>query len=167
MMFTGDNFNLMILPILYKKTSVGKIQQWSIEIEDNKYRTTSGQKDGKLTTANWTICNPKNIGKINAPYENKRTNSLLKLKSFQDDEFLIMDIVEGEGNRSGGAGYIIAQTKDKNIFRSNIKGTREYCTELLINKKEIIGKLGTIKFFNYTPYMIPRFPYLIKIRDYE
>ena len=50
---------------IYKRTSAGKIQQWTIEVKDNKFRTVSGQIDGKKTTSSWTECFGKNIGKAN------------------------------------------------------------------------------------------------------
>jgi len=51
--------------VLYKRTSTGKIQTWYQEIDGNKYRTISGQKDGKKVTSEWTVCEGKNIGKAN------------------------------------------------------------------------------------------------------
>ena len=56
----------MKLDTLYKKTTIGKTQTWTIEIVDDKYRTISGQSDGKKITNKWTICQPKNVGKKNA-----------------------------------------------------------------------------------------------------
>src|SRR5690606_1337482 len=50
---------------LYKRTSTGSIQQWEIEIEENRFRTISGKLDGKLVVSNWTECYGKNIGKKN------------------------------------------------------------------------------------------------------
>ena len=40
-------------------------------------------------------------------------------------------------------------------------------TVITKNKKDYIGKLATIKFFQYTPDAVPRFPYAIGFRDYE
>lgn len=54
------------LPVLYKYASTGALQQWCIEIEDNKYRTHSGQVGGKVTTTAWTVCDGKNTGKSNS-----------------------------------------------------------------------------------------------------
>jgi DNA ligase-1 len=96
------------------------------------------------------------------PYENKRSSSLLKLKDFCDEEFPIVDIEEGDGNRSGKAGRIVFAKNGKR-FASNIKGTMEYLTELLANKSKFIGKTATVKFFNYTPDGVPRFPVVTKI----
>ena len=78
-----------------------------------------------------------------------------------------MDIEEGAGNRTGTAKHLVCKNKDGKTFNSNIKGTFDYLEEILKNKKDYIGKLATIKFFQYTPDGVPRFPYAIAFRDYE
>jgi DNA ligase-1 len=105
--------------------------------------------------------------RTNGPYENKRSKNLLKRKEFQDKEYTILDVIEGDGNRSGGAGAMTFENEQGIRFNSNIKGTREYCAQLLREKDELIGKQATIKFFNLTPDNIPRFPFIIGIRNYE
>jgi DNA ligase-1 len=101
--------------------------------------------------------------RLNRPYENKRSKFLLKRKEFMDAEFSIVDVVEGEGNRKGTAGYMTFKNKSGRAFKSNIKGDFEYLAKLLKDKNKIIGKKATIKFFNYTPDEVPRFPYVIAI----
>ena len=103
------------------------------------------------------------ILRLDAKYENKRSKSLLKHKSFIDEEYQILDIVEGEGNRSGTAGYMVFNTREGKRFKSNVKGTWEETAEMLKNKNQLIGKQATIKYFNLTPDGIPRFPYVINI----
>ncbi|WP_300563144.1 hypothetical protein [Companilactobacillus sp.] len=56
----------MLHEIIYKRTKTGKIQIWQAETEGDKYRTISGQSDGKKTTSEWTVCLPKNVGRANA-----------------------------------------------------------------------------------------------------
>lgn len=58
-------------PILYKKTSTGKIQMWSIQVSEQpngmaKILTKFGQVDGKIQEAVDVISEGKNIGKANA-----------------------------------------------------------------------------------------------------
>ena len=55
----------MKLPTLFKRTSSGKVQEWTVEIDGGKFRTISGQTTGKKTTSEWTVCAPKNVGKAN------------------------------------------------------------------------------------------------------
>jgi len=106
--------------------------------------------------------------RINAKYENKRSKTLLKRKDFQDKEYTILDVIEGEGNKTGMAGAMVFKSERGITFNSNIKGSREFIKALWENKEDLIGKQATIKFFNLTPdNQVPRFPYVIAIRDYE
>lgn len=50
-------------PILYKKTSTGKIQQWKIWTKGSTIFSESGQTDGKKIQSSDTIKSGKNIGK--------------------------------------------------------------------------------------------------------
>jgi DNA ligase-1 len=44
---------------LYKRSTTGKISEWSIETEGNKFRTISGFNDGLKVTSEWTVCETK------------------------------------------------------------------------------------------------------------
>jgi DNA ligase-1 len=101
--------------------------------------------------------------RLDGKYENKRSKNLLKHKSFVDEEYTILDICEGEGNRTGTAGYMVFETADGKPFKSNVKGTWDETAEMLKSKNELIGKQATIKYFNLTPDGIPRFPFVINI----
>jgi ATP-dependent DNA ligase len=57
----------MIIATLYKyNPKAKKTQQWSIEVEGDKFRVTEGYVGFKLTTNVWTTCTPKHVGKKNA-----------------------------------------------------------------------------------------------------
>jgi DNA ligase-1 len=103
--------------------------------------------------------------RTNAPYEFKRSSTLLKRKEFQDDEYEVISIEEGNGNKSGMAGYAVLKREDGVMFRSNIKGNHGYLKGLLLSKSDYIGRFATCKYFNLTPDGIPRFPYVIGFRD--
>ena len=106
--------------------------------------------------------------RVDEGYQQKRSKYLLKRKEFQDAEYKVLDIDEGNGNRKGTAKHLICIcSKTNKIFNSNIKGNFEYLKEILDNKEEYIGKYATIKFFQLTPDGIPRFPYAMSFRDYE
>ena len=106
--------------------------------------------------------------RIDSAYESKRSKSLLKRKEFQDAEYKVIDIEEGNGNRSGTAKHLVCYCdKTDQTFNSNVKGNFDYLAEILDNKDYYIGKLATIKFFELTPDGVPRFPYAIAFRDYE
>lgn len=104
--------------------------------------------------------------RLDTKYENKRSKNLLKRKDFQDKEYTILDIIEGEGNKSGMAGAMVFENELGITFNSNIKGSREFLKELWTDKNKLIGEQATVKFFNLTPdNKVPRFPYVIKIRN--
>jgi DNA ligase-1 len=105
--------------------------------------------------------------RVDAPYENKRSKSLLKRKEFQDAEYIILGYGEGVGNRTGTVGYFEFKTEAGKEFHSNIKGDREYLIGLLERGDDLVGQAATIKYFNLSPDNVPRFPYVIAIRDYE
>jgi len=108
------------------------------------------------------------VRKNSSKYDNKRSTSLLKRKEFIDSEYKIVDIDVGNGNRSGTAKHLVCYCPTtKTTFNSNIKGSFDYLKEIYDNRKDYIGQLATIKYFQLTPDGIPRFPYAIAFRNYE
>jgi DNA ligase-1 len=105
--------------------------------------------------------------RLDAPYENKRSKTLLKRKEFQDAEYTILGWKEGIGNRAGTIGHFKFETEGGAGFSSNVKGNFEYLADLLKKGDSLIGSEATIKYFSLTPDGVPRFPYVIAIRDYE
>lgn len=104
----------------------------------------------------------------NGEYEvDKRSYNILKYKLFQDKEFEIVDIVEGDGNRSGMFGRAILKLKDGRTFKAGARGNKAFFKRLFLEREDIIGKKATVRFQNYTPDGIPRFATIIAIRDYE
>ena len=80
----------------------------------------------------------------------------------QDEEFEIVDIIEGDGNRSGMFGYAILRDKNGKTFRSSSRGNHEFYSRILKDKATLIGKSVTVRFQNYTPdEKIPRFPVIV------
>ena len=49
----------MKLKTLYSRSVNGKTNEFTIEVEGNKYRTITGFIDGIKTTSNWTLCEAK------------------------------------------------------------------------------------------------------------
>ena len=105
--------------------------------------------------------------RIDAPYENKRSNFLLKNKTFTDEEYKIVDVEEGNGNLTGMVGALVFESKQGDKFTASVNGGWEYLKELWKERKSLIGKEATIKYFNITPDGKPRFPKVVAIRDYE
>ena len=84
---TGSKSMTKTFPTIYKKTSTGAIQQWTIKVEGNKIITEHGQMGGALQTTEDIIREGKNIGRANETTpeeqtikeaESKHTNKLKK-----------------------------------------------------------------------------------------
>jgi len=101
--------------------------------------------------------------RLDKEYESKRSKSLLKHKSFIDEEYTILDIVEGEGNKTGMVGSFVFKSKTGHIFNASPKYNWDECKELWKQRQELISKSATVKYFNLTPDGVPRFPYVINI----
>ena len=93
-----------------------------------------------------------------------RSEYLLKYKMFQDAEFKIVDVLEGEGSDKGLAIFECV-TKDGGIFKCRPEGTQEYRRKLWNNRKALVGKWLTVKFAELTKDKIPQFPVGIEVRD--
>jgi|TARA_R110000822_G_scaffold310170_1_gene441716 DNA ligase-1 len=98
------------------------------------------------------------IVRLDAPYEQKRSNTLLKRKDFEDAEFEIVRIEEGIGNWSDCAKRVVFKNDDGGEVGAGLKGTMEYTKRVLADAQDYIGKQVTIQFFTRTPDGIPRFP---------
>lgn len=99
-------------------------------------------------------------------YENKRSKQLLKFKNWKDEEFEIIGVLEGKGNRKGCANMLTVNVNGKSC-EVTTTGTEDFMRELWKNKNSVIGLKATVKFFGYTESGSLRFPTLKSIRDYE
>lgn len=89
---------------------------------------------------------------------------MIKVKEYQDSEFEIIGFEEGLRDEDM---VFICQTSNGKQFQAKPIGPRELKYEYLENMNNIIGKMATVKFFNYTQDGIPSQPVLKTIRDYE
>lgn len=108
------------------------------------------------------------IRNANSNYQNKRTKDLVKRKDWVDDEFELVDVLPGKGNKADMAASVLCKDKRGEEFSAGILGNDDYCVCLLGMKKDHIGKQVTIKYQNLTPdRKVPRFAKMKAIRDYE
>lgn len=97
----------------------------------------------------------------------KRSSSLLKVKDFITEEF---EIVGAEENiNSPGQCSFILKTNKGHLFSCKPEGSVEVREQYWRDHKKFIGKLLTVKFFEWTDSKdsVPRFPVGICIRNYE
>jgi len=108
--------------------------------------------------------------RVNSKYENKRSNSLLKDKSFIDQEYTITGVIEGNGNLAGMVGALefdCPTATTSSFFNASVNGGWEHLKQLWKDRESLIGQTATVKYFNLTPDGVPRFPKVTAIRDYE
>jgi DNA ligase 1 len=107
------------------------------------------------------------------PYKNGRSNDLLKLKAFMDEEFEVLHFEEGTGNWAGCVKMVVCKIKAKGVwttFKSNIKGNMPTLRKLWDDRHlyEDKGKRCTVRFLNYSVHEIPVIPYTgLPFREYE
>jgi DNA ligase-1 len=94
----------------------------------------------------------------------KKDNRMVKLKEFQDDEFPILGISKGLRDEDM---VFRCSTIDHKEFEAKPVGPRELKWQYLKDEDKLIGKMLTVKFFNYTPDGVPFLPVGKAIRDYE
>lgn len=97
------------------------------------------------------------IRNANGLYKNGRSSDLLKLKEFDDDEFLVVGATTGVGREAGSVIWKCV-TKDNIEFDCRPTGTLEERAEYLKNSDKYIGKKLTVQFFGYGSNGRPRFP---------
>ena len=107
------------------------------------------------------------ILRTNLPYENKRSNNLLKFKAFEDTEATITGYVEGKGKRSGTIGKFLAVDSNGITFGMPVMAKYEIMRDMLDNADSYIGKVATFTFFQRTPSGSYRHPLFKAIRNYE
>lgn len=101
--------------------------------------------------------------RLDEPYEQKRSKRLLKRKEFIDEEFEVLEIIEGQGNWSGYAKSVRCRTSDGVEFNAGIRGTQEFTRNLL--RLTPMPRTVTVRYQNKTPDGSLRFP--IAVAFYE
>ena len=96
-------------------------------------------------------------------YQNKRSKSLLKHKTFQDEEFTILSINEGVGKFFNKAATITIETAEGIRVDCGVNGSMQYIEEVWVNRRNLIGKQATVKYFEKTVDGSLRFPKVINI----
>lgn len=104
------------------------------------------------------------------PYEDgKRSSSLLKKKDFQDAEFKVVDIVQGKPRHTDNGvlqvGIYVCETDAGKRFQVTAEGDMHRKNEVWEQRAELLGKMLTVKFFNWTPDRVPFLPVALRIRD--
>lgn len=120
------------------------------------------------------------------PYENKRSNGLMKVKIFNDAEFEVIGVNEGKGKEAGYAVTYTCKNRgvdivkgDNETFNATItrltgpdgkfsetkEAYADRCEYILNNPAKYIGQMLTVQYQGRTPYGIPRFPVALRLRS--
>ena len=100
------------------------------------------------------------------PYEiGKRSYSLLKLKDFTDAEYRIVGIIDGDGSDRGLAIFQLDNGNGQ-VFNCRPEGSQENRAELYKERKKLINKYMTVRFFELSKDNIPIFPVGVGIREW-
>jgi DNA ligase-1 len=91
----------------------------------------------------------------------KRGSTMIKVKMYQEEEFEIIDYSEKLREEDF---CFICKTKAGGIFEAKPVGTREQKAEYIADIDNIIGKLGTVKFFEWSKEGLPLQPVFQAVR---
>jgi len=92
-------------------------------------------------------------------YQFGRSNDLLKMKSFDDGEFLVVGIEEGKGKLKGHVGSFVCVTHDGVKFNAKLEGDVGFLKQCFENYTLWKDKWLTVKYQGLTEKNnVPRFP---------
>lgn len=99
-------------------------------------------------------------------YQGGRTNNVMKLKNFTDEEALVIGVEDATGTEKGAA-MLVVRDERGNEFSLRMHGSFERRKRWLKHPEEIIGKYVTLRYQTLSIYGVPLFPVGIEVRDYE
>ena len=91
---------------------------------------------------------------------------MFKVKEFTDDEFKILGIVDGLRDEDM---CFLMETKEGHVFKAKPVGDRKLKTWYKEHINDLIGQMGTVKYFGYTTTdkPVPNLPVFKNVRNYE
>ena len=108
------------------------------------------------------------ILRTNAPYDQRRSNNLQKVKDWSDTEITITGFVEGKGKFKSGLGKFLGVDSDNRVVEVPWPTLTIPQRQLIWSAREsYIGQPLTFEFFERTPSGAYRFPRAKAMRSYE
>ena len=93
-----------------------------------------------------------------------RSPHLLKMKQFDDDEFVVVGWARGKGKFINVPTFD-CRTKDGEVFSCTPVGTEKARLQMLADADASIGKMMKVRYMGYTPYGKPFHPVALGIRE--
>ena len=146
--FKGMQF-VKILPTLYSGNDISQVELLLEQV-------MSEDQEGCMVNLN------------DAPYEFKRTSSILKVKEMEECDLMITGFEEGQGKLSGTLGRINVDYKGNTLGVGGgfSDAERDWFWE---NKNSLIGRVITVKYFreseNEKGIKSARFPNFVRLRE--
>lgn len=98
-------------------------------------------------------------------YIGRRSYDLLKIKEFDDTEFVCVGVEEGRGKMAGCA-IFVCQTSDGVPFKAKMTGEIANLQRYVTDPSLVVGKQVVVKFQGMTNKNgVPRFPVALRIRE--
>lgn len=98
-------------------------------------------------------------------YVGKKSNKLLKLKTFQSMECLILDVYEGQGKNAGRMGGLNLKQENGHLCDLGSGFSDEDRDYIWNNKDEFIGRVVECSYQELTPHGVMQFPTFIRFRN--
>lgn len=95
-----------------------------------------------------------------AYYQAKRSNDLMKLKKYQDEEAVVVQHLPGKGRNSGRLGAILVKTENGTVFKIG-----SGFSDLQRENPPAVGTTITYKYIGKTQNGVPRFASFMRIRQ--
>lgn len=122
---------------LYKLNKNSRLQQWTIEVSENRYRTLEGLFQGKISTSEWTICSEKNSGRANSvtPEEQALREANSKITKKREQGYY--DSIEDAGNGKSFEEPMLAEKYQDKIKVNKVQVSRG---EVMMGKKSVYSQ---------------------------
>jgi DNA ligase-1 len=148
----GDLFDRLEKAKAYENRVIKILPQ--IKIKDKKH-LESFHKELELKGAEGVVVRDPTM-----PYIDKRTNTALKVKHFDDTECEVVGYTKGRGKYEGVIGALECRLKSGILFKIG--------TGLRDDERQNPPKIGeqvTFKYQGFTKYGKPRFPVFVRVRS--
>lgn len=153
--YTATRFLIVPTAFADSKEEIIKLQQYYVQ---NGYE---GAMIRKLANG---IYEGKKLQ--SALYKSGRSNNLLKVKTFIDEECLIVGVEKAKGTEADAALLVVRDIRG-NVFSVRPAASFEERRRWLLEPELVIDKKATIVYQELSAYNVPRFPVVKAIRDYE
>jgi len=99
----------------------------------------------------------------------KKSRTLLKLKTFEDAEFKVIDIIEGKDKCVNDTFFkvaiLVCTTEDGYFFKVTAHGDADNKQDIWHNREKHIGRFITVKYYEKTSKGIPFHPVALQWRE--